>query len=57
MNFDKAHAQLEKIVQEIEDENIPLEELAAKIKEAKELIAFCEGKLREVEESLEGLKK
>ncbi len=57
MNFDKAHAQLEKIVREIEDENIPLEELATKIKEAKELITFCEGKLREVEDSLVELKK
>ncbi len=52
LTFDKAYADLEKIVRQIESENIPLDELAAKVKEAKSLIQFCEDKLRGIEQEL-----
>jgi exodeoxyribonuclease VII small subunit len=50
--FDDAWKALEKLVAEIEDETIPLDELAAKVKAAKQLIRFCEEKLRGIEKDL-----
>jgi exodeoxyribonuclease VII small subunit len=52
LTFDSAYAELEKIVRQIENESIPLDELAARVKEAKQLIRFCEEKLRAVEHEL-----
>ena len=52
LTFDTAYAELEKIIRLIEGENIPLDELAEKVKEAKELIQFCETKLRTIESEL-----
>lgn len=52
LTFDTAYAELEKIIRLIETESIPLDELAAKVKEAKELIRFCEEKLRGIESEL-----
>lgn len=54
LTFDTAYKELEKIVRLIESENIPLDELAAKVKEAKELIRYCEEKLRGIEKELNG---
>lgn len=50
--FDQAWQELEKLVSEIEDETIPLDELATKVKAAKQLIRFCEEKLRSIENDL-----
>lgn len=52
LSFDTAYTNLEKIIRQIEGEAIPLDELAAKVKEAKELIRFCEEKLRGIEREL-----
>ena len=52
LTFDTAYTELEKIIKLIETESIPLDELAAKVKEAKELIRFCEEKLRGIETEL-----
>jgi exodeoxyribonuclease VII small subunit len=52
LTFDTAYTELEKIIRLIESESIPLDELAAKVKEAKELIHFCEDKLRGIEAEL-----
>jgi exodeoxyribonuclease VII small subunit len=52
LTFDTAYTELEKIIRLIEGENVPLDELAAKVKEAKELIRFCEDKLRGIEAEL-----
>jgi exodeoxyribonuclease VII small subunit len=52
LTFDTAYTELEKIIKLIETESIPLDELAAKVKEAKELIRFCEEKLRGIENEL-----
>lgn len=52
LNFDTAYEAIEKIVQEIEAENIPLDQLAEKVKEAKKLLAFCDEKLRNIEAEL-----
>ncbi|MCU0395944.1 MAG: exodeoxyribonuclease VII small subunit [Chitinophagaceae bacterium] len=50
--FDEAWQELEKLVAAIEDENIPLDELAEKVKAAKNLIRYCEEKLRSIENDL-----
>lgn len=55
--FDGAFAALEKLVEQIEDENIQLDELAEKIKQANELIGFCETKLRSIAADIEQQKK
>jgi exodeoxyribonuclease VII small subunit len=52
-SFDKSYARLHEIIELIDSDKIPLEELAVHVKEAKELIAYCETKLREVETELQ----
>ena len=52
MTFDKAYAEIEEIVGQIENEAIPLDQLAEKVKKAKELIAYCDEKLRNIEAEL-----
>lgn len=52
MTFDKAYAEIEEIVGQIENEAIPLDQLAEKVKKAKTLIAFCNEKLRNIEAEL-----
>ena len=51
--FDKAFSDLEKLVEQIEDENIKLDELADKIRQANELIKYCETKLRVISTDIE----
>lgn len=51
--FDKAFSDLEKLVEQIEDENIQLDELADKIRQANELIKYCETKLRVISTDIE----
>lgn len=53
LTFDTAYTELEKIIKQIEGETIPLDELAEKVKEAKELIRYCEEKLRGIEMQLD----
>jgi len=52
LKFDDAFAQIEQIVLQIEQEQIPLDELAEKVKAAKKLIAFCEAKLKDIEATI-----
>lgn len=56
MSFDNAFAELEKLVEQIEDENIQLDTLAEKVKQATELIKYCETKLRSITEEIEQAK-
>ena len=53
LTFDKAFAELEKLVEQIEDENIQLDTLAEKVKEANELIKYCETRLRSIATDIE----
>lgn len=50
--FDDAWQELQQLVSDIEDETLPLDALAAKVKSAKQLIRFCEEKLRNIEKDL-----
>ncbi|WP_416439438.1 exodeoxyribonuclease VII small subunit [Phnomibacter sp. MR] len=50
--FDEAWQELQQLVNDIEDETLPLDALAAKVKAAKKLIRLCEEKLRGIEKDL-----
>ena len=49
LSYDEALLKLEGIVAQIEDDAIMLDTLTEKVKEAKELIQYCENKLRSIE--------
>ena len=49
MTYHDAYDQLTNLVDEIENDEVPLDELPAKIKLAGQLIAFCQDRLRSVE--------
>ena len=46
MTYNEAYQKLSKLVDQIEDDKIQLDTLADKVKQAKELIDYCETKLR-----------
>ncbi len=47
--YSEAYSKLEKLVAQIESDDIQLDTLANKVKQANELIEFCEEKLRAIE--------
>ncbi len=49
LTYSSVYTELEKLVEQIEDNKIQLDTLAGKVKQAKELIKFCENKLRTIE--------
>ena len=53
LTFDNAFGNLEKLVEEIEDENIQLDTLAEKVKQANEMIKYCETRLRTISADIE----
>lgn len=52
LTYNEAYASLSQLVDQIEDDTIMLDTLAEKIKQAKELIEYCEKKLRGIEEEV-----
>jgi len=54
-NYSQAVAELEKIVQNIENNAYNVDELSEKIKEAVALIEFCKQKLSETDKEIEKL--
>ena len=53
LTYNQAYNKLSKLVDEIEDDKIQLDTLADKVKQAKELIDYCETKLRAIDKDLE----
>jgi exodeoxyribonuclease VII small subunit len=53
LTYSEAYSKLEKLVAQIESDNIQLDTLADKVKQANELIEFCEQKLRTIEKEVE----
>jgi exodeoxyribonuclease VII small subunit len=53
LTYNKAFSELENLVSQIEDDNIPLDTLAQKVKKANELIKYCETKLRLIEKDVD----
>ena len=53
--YEKAIEELEEIVSRIESEEIPVDELAEKVKRAGELIKICKTKLYKTEEEVKNV--
>ena len=51
-SYDKAFAELQKILEELQGEEVSIDKLGIKIKKATTLLATCKGRLREVESEL-----
>ncbi len=52
LTYNEAYSRLTALVDQIEDDTMMLDTLAEKVKQAKELIDFCESKLRTIEEDV-----
>ncbi|MEP7268005.1 MAG: exodeoxyribonuclease VII small subunit [Saprospiraceae bacterium] len=55
MTYEVARHALDKIIREIQNENTSIDLLAEKIKQAQELISYCQAKLRNIESQVKGL--
>ena len=56
-SYEAAYEELQDIVNRIEEGDIGVDELSAKVKRAAELIAFCKNKLKSVEEDVDQVVK
>lgn len=52
LTYSQALKELEKIVKEIESEEVDIDILAGKIKRASQILVFCKGKLRTAEDEV-----
>ncbi len=52
LTYSQALKELEKIVKEIESEEVDIDILAEKIKRASQILTFCRGKLRTAEDEV-----
>lgn len=55
LTYETAMAQLEKLAREMEAGEVPIDILAAKLKEAQQLLAFCKDKLTKADEEVKKL--
>ncbi|HRG79598.1 MAG TPA: exodeoxyribonuclease VII small subunit [Cyclobacteriaceae bacterium] len=55
LTYNHAYNELSKLVDQIEDDKIQLDTLADKVKQAKELIDYCEMKLRSIDKDVEAV--
>jgi len=53
LTYNQAYIELTKLVDQIEDDKIQLDTLAEKVKQAKELIDYCETRLRAIDNDVE----
>jgi len=53
LTYNQAYSELSKLVDQIEDDKIQLDTLAEKVKQAKELIDYCETRLRLIDKDVE----
>jgi exodeoxyribonuclease VII small subunit len=50
--YESAYAELQQIAGEIENESVPVDVLAEKVKRASELITYCQARLRATEQEV-----
>ena len=55
MTYEAAMKQLEALARQAEDGQLPIDQLAAKLRDAQELLQFCKLKLTAAEEEVEKL--
>lgn len=54
-SYDKAVEELNVILEELEEGEIGIDDLSAKVKRASELIAFCQDKLKSTEKDVKSI--
>jgi exodeoxyribonuclease VII small subunit len=54
-SYDKAFAELQQILEELQGDQVSIDKLSVKIKKATALLATCKGRLREVETELSSI--
>jgi exodeoxyribonuclease VII small subunit len=52
LTYNEAFDKLEEIVELLEEGDIPLDKLSAKVKQANEFIAICENRLRSIQDEI-----
>lgn len=52
-NYEEALAALRALVDDLEADRVPLEELATRLEEAESLLAFCQNHLRQISDKIE----
>lgn len=57
LTYESAYNELKTIAEEIENENVPIDILADKVKRASELITFCQAQLRSTENEVNNIIK
>lgn len=57
LTYSKAFAELEKIVSQIENEEIEIDKLSEQVKRASELLTFCKEKLKKSEKEIADIMK
>lgn len=57
LTYERAYAELEAIMGDLQEDRIPVDELTAKVKRAAELITFCSDMLRTTEQEVEKVVK
>lgn len=55
MNYEEAMTQLEQIVEQIENNELGIDELASKLKQAQRLLKMCKDKLTKTDKEVEKL--
>ena len=56
-SYEDAYQELQDIQSALEKEEVSIDELSEKVKRAKELVAFCQEKLRNTEKELEQMEE
>ncbi|MDR0619238.1 MAG: exodeoxyribonuclease VII small subunit [Bacteroidales bacterium] len=53
LTYEKAYTELQKIAEEIENEDVLIDILAERVKRASELVEFCQTKLKSTKEEVD----
>jgi len=57
ISYNEAYDELQTILEDIKERNVDVDKLAAKVKRARELINFCEGRIKKAEMEIEEIVK
>jgi len=57
ITYSEAIAEIEEILQQMEDEELEVDELSGKVQRVSELVRFCRSKLKNTEEEVEKVLK
>ncbi len=52
-SYRDAMVKLNRILEDVQNNNVPIDELLAKVKEARALVSYCQDMLRQTEAALE----